>query len=56
MLKPGAVKDVQKILSENNMHSFVIGEIKPLQDKAGYEFGGKGSAGGGCRMVGEYAK
>ena len=56
MLKPGAVKDVQKILSENSMHSFVIGEIQPLQDKTGYEFGGKGSTGGGCRMVGEYAK
>jgi len=50
------VSDVQQSLKDQGMDSFVIGEVSKMQSTEGYEFGGKGSAGGGVRMVGSYAQ
>jgi len=50
------VSNVQKSLKDQGMESFVIGEVREMQTTEGYEFGGKGSAGGGVRMVGSYAQ
>ena len=53
--EPGA-DSVRKSLKAQGMDSFVIGQIEKQVSAEGYEFGGKGSTGGGARMVGEYAK
>jgi phosphoribosylformylglycinamidine cyclo-ligase len=50
------VDSVSESLRSAGMESFVIGEVQKFSSAEGYEFGGKGSTGGGARMVGEYAK
>ncbi len=56
MVDASGVDSVRNSLKSQGMESFVIGQVEKLGSSEGYEFGGKGSTGGGARMVGEYAQ
>ena len=56
VVSEAGVDSVAESLEDQGMSSFVIGQVENLGSAEGYEFGGKGSTGGGARMVGEYAQ
>ncbi|MDR9443930.1 MAG: phosphoribosylformylglycinamidine cyclo-ligase [Microbacteriaceae bacterium] len=56
VVSESGVDSVRESLKTQGMESFIIGQVENLGSAEGYEFGGKGSTGGGAKMVGEYAK